>query len=335
MPRILLIDDDKGLAPPLREYFARFDLDLSAAHHPKEGLRMVREQAPDLVILDLMLPDMDGFDVCRAIRRLFRPIETIRAGVARIGAGDLEHRLHIRRRDELGELAHSINAMADDIRDMLEAKRQLLLAISHELRSPLTRTRVNAELLDECAARQAVLADLGELEALLGELLESERLRGRHAVLAREAVDPSELLTELVDGSFGSAHVRLELDPPGTWLPLDPVRIRLLARNLLTNALRHTPPGGTPPVLSSHIDAERWVFAVRDEGPGVAADQLSRLTAPFYRADSSRQRESGGVGLGLYLSCAIAEAHGGTLTTESAPGQGTRVIVSIPVPSNG
>ena len=69
MPRILLIDDDQDLAPPLREYFARFDLDLSAAHHPQEGLRKLREEAPDLVILDLMLPDMDGFDVCRTIRR--------------------------------------------------------------------------------------------------------------------------------------------------------------------------------------------------------------------------------------------------------------------------
>jgi OmpR family response regulator RpaB len=69
MPRILLIDDDQDLAPPLREYFARFDLDLSAAQHPHEGLRKLREEAPDLVILDLMLPDMDGFDVCRTIRR--------------------------------------------------------------------------------------------------------------------------------------------------------------------------------------------------------------------------------------------------------------------------
>ena len=69
MPTILLIDDDQGLAPPLREYFARFDLDLSAAQHPEQGLRLLREEAPDLVILDLMLPDMDGFEVCRIIRR--------------------------------------------------------------------------------------------------------------------------------------------------------------------------------------------------------------------------------------------------------------------------
>ena len=270
-----------------------------------------------------------------AIGRLFRPIETIRAGVARIGSGDLEHRLAIRRRDELGELADSINAMADDIQGMLEAKRQLLLAISHELRSPLTRARLNAELLDDCNARDALLADLGELEALLGELLESERLRGRHAALAREAVDPTELLNGLIGESFSGNDVQLELDPPGTWLSLDPVRIRLLARNLLTNAIRHTPPGGPPPSVTSHVDDEHWRLVVSDSGPGVGPEQISRLTDPFYRADTSRQRASGGVGLGLYLSRAIAEAHGGSLEIDSAPGQGTRVTLSVPVSDDG
>jgi signal transduction histidine kinase len=215
---------------------------------------------------------------------------------------------------------------------MLEAKRQLLLAISHELRSPLTRARVNTELLEESPARQALEADLTELDALLGELLESERLRGRHAALACEAVDPTELLTGLVEGSFRGATITLDLDPPGTWLPLDPVRIRLLARNLLKNALAHTPPGGPAPLLQSHVDEAHWTLVVSDSGPGIAPEHLRHITAPFYRADPSRQRASGGVGLGLYLSRVIAEAHGGTLEIESAPGKGTTVRVSMPVP---
>lgn len=270
-----------------------------------------------------------------AIRWLFRPIETIRANVAKLGAGELEHRLEVHRQDELGELADSINAMADDIKAMLEAKRQLLLAVSHELRSPLTRARVNTELLNDCSARQALMTDLGELDTLLNELLESERLRGRHATLAREAVDPSELLKELVEESFGDDDIQLDLDPPGTWLPVDPVRIRLLARNLLTNAIRHTPAGSRPPSLSSHVDADRWTLAVSDTGPGIAAEQLDLLTAPFYRTDPSRQRESGGVGLGLYLSRAVAEAHSGSLEIQSSPGKGTTVLVKIPVGGNG
>ncbi len=219
------------------------------------GLRVVlvprgyrqADAAPFAIVLTIVGVLLVLILAYHAIRRLFRPIETIRAGVAQIGSGDLEHRLDIPRRNELGELAESINAMANDVRDMLEAKRQLLLAISHELRSPLTRARINAELLDDCAARQALMTDLGELETLLGELLESERLRTRHAALVREAVDPTELLTGLVQESFSDVKVHLDLDPPETFLSLDPARIRLLARNLLTHSIRHTPRGGTAP----------------------------------------------------------------------------------------
>ena len=266
-----------------------------------------------------------------AIRRLFRPIETIQSGVARIGSGDLGYRLDIKRRDELGDLAESVNAMADDIREMLEAKRELLLAISHELRSPLTRARVNAELLDDDPVRRVLLADLGELEALLGELLESERLSGKHVALDRQAVDPSALLHELITESFSDAPLEKDLDPDGTWISLDPIRIRVMIRNLLKNAIHHTPAGGPAPLLVSHVDNAAWNLSVADHGPGIAPEHLGRLTEPFYRADPSRQRASGGVGLGLYLSRVIAEAHGGRLEVTSETGKGTKVQVVLPI----
>jgi signal transduction histidine kinase len=270
-----------------------------------------------------------------AIRRLFRPIEAIQSGLSKIGSGDLDHRLSIQRRDELGELAASVNAMADDIAQMLEAKRELLLAISHELRSPLTRARVNAELLDESETRRALLADLGELEALLGELLESERLSGRHVALDRQAVDPSAMLRELVTESFHDAPPKMDIDPEGTWISLDPMRVRVLVRNLLKNALHHTPPGQGAPVLASHVDDNHWCLSVTDHGEGIAPEHLERLTEPFYRADPSRRRTSGGVGLGLYLSRVIAEAHGGRLEVASTLGEGTKVTVTLPISVDG
>lgn len=94
-------------------------------------------------------------------------------------------------------------------------------------------------------------------------------------------------------------------------LPLDPARIRLLARNLIKNALRDTPTGGAPPVVASHLVQDHWTISVTDQGPGVAPEHLERLTQAFYRADLSRGRASGGFGLGLYLRRAIAEAHAG------------------------
>jgi signal transduction histidine kinase len=214
---------------------------------------------------------------------------------------------------------------------MLEAKRGLLLAISHELRSPLTRARVNTELLDDSDTRRALLADMGELETLLDELLESERLSGRHAVLDRQAVDPSRLVKELVAESFSGASLELELDPEGTWISLDPVRIRLLVRNLMQNAISHTPRGRPSPVLHSRVDDHHWSLSVTDHGAGIAAEHLGRLTEPFYRVDPSRQRASGGMGLGLYLSRLIVEAHGGDLKITSTQGVGTVVQIELPL----
>lgn len=266
-----------------------------------------------------------------AIGRLFRPIETVRRGVARFGTGELDHRIDVRRRDELGALAASVNDMAGEIQRMLEAKRQLLLAISHELRSPLTRAKVQLELLDDNPARQDLGADLREIEDLLAELLESERLNHRHAPLQRQAVDPAELIEALIRERFAGSKIAQHLQDRGTYIALDPARVRLLIRNLLDNALRHTPKGAAAPEIYSDYRDSHWRLRVRDRGPGIPAEHLDRLTEPFYRVDPSRGRRTGGYGLGLYLCKMIAEAHGGRLEVDSEPGQGTTVEVNLPL----
>lgn len=266
-----------------------------------------------------------------AIRRLFQPVEAIRRGVARFGAGELEHRIDIRRRDELGELAESVNEMAGEIERMLEAKRQLLLAISHELRSPLTRAKVNLELLEDAPERRDLARDLNEIEGLLAELLESERLNSRHASLHQRAVDPAVLIQEVIRENFAEKEIRSRLNHTATFISLDPVRIRLLIRNLLDNALRHTPGGASPPEIISEYRDDQWRLTIHDHGPGIPGEHLPQLTEPFYRADPARRRETGGYGLGLYLCKMIAEAHGGRLEIESKEGSGTTVKVSVPL----
>ena len=259
------------------------------------------------------------------IRRLFRPLETVREGLARIGHGELEHRIQVKRKDELGELAQSVNAMADDIRGMLEAKRQLLLAISHELRSPLTRARVNLALLPASDTRRVLGRDLAEMEDLTCELLESERLNTRHAPLNLSAESPAALVREVIAEHFFQQSIRTELGSGDMYMALDPVRFRLLLRNLLDNALRHTPKHAQPPTLSIHVDENSWSLSVRDHGPGISPEHLAHITEPFYRADPSRRRKTGGYGLGLYLCRAIVEAHDGRLQIESRQGEGTEV----------
>jgi len=248
------------------------------------------------------------------VRRLLRPLDDIGAGVARFGRGDFEPMIPVRRRDELGDLAGRINHMAQSLHGMLDAKRALLLAISHELRSPLTRARVNAELAEEGEHRSALLRDLGEMRDLITELLESERLAGGHAALHTEPVDLPALVRELVATQFADAELDLQLDEGIGPVQADPMRVRLLLRNLIDNALRHSAGAQTPPVVSLTIDDDGQLhLSVRDFGPGVAEEHLAHLAEPFYRADSARQRATGGFGLGLYLCQLVAQAHGGSL----------------------
>ena len=261
------------------------------------------------------------------VRRLFRPLDDIRAGALRFGRGDFGQPIPLRRADELGDLAAQVNTMAADLQRLLDAKRGLLLAISHELRSPLTRARLNAELVAPGSERDALLRDLAEMRDLVTNLLESERLASGHAALQREASDLNALAAEQAAG----LAVELQLAPGLPPLLLDRTRLRLLLRNLLDNALHHgAGAGAAPPVLRTALDGGEVVVSVRDFGPGVAAEQLPRLADAFYRPDAARSRSAGGVGLGLYLCRLVAQAHGGKLVLRNAE-PGLAVELRLPI----
>lgn len=276
------------------------------------------------------------------VRRLLRPLDDIRAGAQRFGAGDFGQPIPVRhpnRPDELGQLAATVNTMGEDIRQMLDAKRALLLAISHELRSPLTRARLHAELLPEDderlrPQREALRRDLQEMASLVTDLLESERLASRHAALQREPTDLVALaegvLEELRTRHAAAAQVRLDLDLDQAAVDLDPARLRLLLRNLLDNALRHAAQAPEAPTLTLRRVGAVLQVEVRDHGPGVPPEQLACLAEAFYRPDSARTRGAGGVGLGLYLCRLVAQAHGGTFEVRNAQ-PGLAVLVTLPL----
>ena len=311
------------------------------------------------------------------VRRTLRPLDAISAGARRFGQGNFDDPIPAawtRRHGELGELATTLNTMGEDIRQMLDAKRSLLLAISHEMRSPLTRARLHTELLSEDdpdvqPQREALLRDLREMSALVEDLLESERLSDRHVALQRESLDLAVVARSVIaelqarhPGVQVALHVLPELSPQ--WL--DATRLRLLLRNLLENAVRHgggghdsdkkgafgstmpdeggiattntaAGPGHTVApdmdaiamVRIDRIPTGGCVIEVRDWGPGVPEEQLSKLAEPFHRPDAARSRHAGGVGLGLYLCRLVAQAHGGRLTLENAH-PGVRVRAWLP-----
>ena len=285
------------------------------------------------------------------VRRLLKPLDAIGEGARRFGAGNFSQPIserHLHGPDELGELAQTINTMGQDIHQMLEAKRALLLAISHELRSPLTRARLNTELLPETAQvnpqRDALLRDLQEMASLITDLLESERLSAKHAALQREPLTPQSLvgLTQEVIAEVLARHparpdtgpdtpldIRLLADATLPTLTLDPTRIRLLLRNLLDNALRHSAGAPLPPELHLRAEGSGIGIEVRDYGPGVPEHQLPYLAQAFFRPDTARTRAQGGVGLGLYLCKLVAQAHGGTFAVRNAQ-PGLAITVKLP-----
>jgi len=256
------------------------------------------------------------------VRRLLRPLSPIADGVSRFGAGDFSTPIPPQRRDELGDLADRVNRMADGLRGMLDAKRALLLAISHELRSPLTRARVNAELVPPGEHRDALMRDLAEMRDLIEDLLESERLAQGHGALQTESVDLQALVRDTLAAHFPGRTLTLDLDETLPKVTADPLRLRLLLRNLVENALRHAGAAPLPPVVTLAQGEPGWLrLSVRDHGPGVTEEQLAQLSQPFYRADPARQRSTGGVGLGLTLCRLVAQAHGGRLEfRRAAPG---------------
>ena len=263
------------------------------------------------------------------IRRLFRPIGALSEQVRKIGEGDLDQSLDEVGRGELGRLAAGVNRMSAQIRAMLENKSGLLLAISHELRSPLTRMRVNLELLEDSEQKRQLIEDTNEMENLLASILEAEKLNAGHAPLNRAPCRVDRLVDEFVARHPQGERIRCSLE--AVEANIDATRFRLVLRNLVGNALQYSAHQAEPVEIHLSRDSGQLELAVIDHGIGIADEEITRLGEAFYRPGSARDRNTGGYGLGLYLCRLVSDLHGGNLDIESTPGQGTRVTLSLPL----
>lgn len=250
------------------------------------------------------------------LRSMFSPIQTLIEGTERISKGDFTTSILVKRRDELGELAESFNAMTTKISAMLKREKELLLDVSHELRSPLTRMNVALELLPESPAKTQIKADVKELNAMLTELLESERLHSQNGSLKISAFEATALANE-IKAEFWDEAARINIVSTGfITLEADRERVRLLLRNLVSNALKYSQDEVT---LRLSASDNEMAMEVCDKGKGIAQEELEKIFEPFYRTESSRARikSEGGYGLGLYLCKKIAEAHHGKISAKS------------------
>jgi len=268
---------------------------------------------------------------------LTKPLRELEKAVERFGQGDFSARVRSTRSDELGQLAHEFDEMAARIETLMDAERRLLLDISHELRSPLARLGVAVELArsgdDRDEALNRIQKESDRLNELVGQLLQVTRVEGDPSLLRSEPVRMDDLVAELVHDTSIEAEARgskLRLDVPGpVTVNGDPELVRRAVENVIRNAIRYAPPGTAVEVML-HRENGTCLVSVRDFGPGVPEESLSRIFDPFYRVETDRNRSKGGVGLGLSIARRAVVLHKGELSARNMQ-PGLMVTMRLPV----
>jgi two-component system sensor histidine kinase CpxA len=271
-------------------------------------------------------------------RQLTSPLRRMQKTIERFGRGDFTARVNSRRADELGQLARTVDQMAERIESLLKSQRRLLQDISHELRSPLARLGVAVELGrgggNHDTAFNRIEREADRLNVLVGELIQVTRAEGDPAGIATEPLRLDELVRVIVDDVHIEAerhHIELDLNVCEAEMEGNPELLRRAIENIVRNAIRYSPDGSRVQVTLKRAGA-LYRVAVRDFGSGVPAEALTQIFDPFYRVEEDRGRTSGGVGLGLAIAKRAVELHHG-LIRASNQRPGLLVEIELPAPA--
>jgi signal transduction histidine kinase len=268
------------------------------------------------------------------LRRMFGPMRYLMRGVQEISEGNLDFRFPPKGRGEFDFLAYSFNHMADRIQEMIRSKEQLLLDVSHELRSPLTRLKLALEMTPPGEMKESMNRDIIEMETMLTEILETQHLKSAHGKLQLKPLDLVAAMEEMVE--------KYKDRPPGLSFSIpkipalvmaDEARVQTVFQNVLENALKYSAQQTKPVEVTIKPSEGCVTVAVKDFGVGIPKEDQEKVFEPFYRVDKSRTKETGGYGLGLSLCREIMKAHGGEIFIESTPGEGTQVVLKFPLSS--
>ena len=290
--------------------------------------------SPGFLVAFLLMTAAAALLTLWAVRRLTLPVATLAAAAEALGRDVNSPPLPQNGPTEIATAAAAFNTMAARIRRFVQDRTFMLTAIGHDLRTPITRLRLRAEFIEDDELRRKMVADLAELEAMVSATLAF----GRDATTAEpeSVVDVAELARTVLDEA---ADARPEVAGKVSYGGIAhlPVRVRPIAlkralTNLVANALNYggsarmtlspPTPGPESPALQLQID---------DDGPGIPEEELERVFQPFHRVEASRNRETGGMGLGLPIARNILRAHGGDVTLENRSEGGARATVLLPV----
>jgi signal transduction histidine kinase len=290
----------------------------------------------------------------RRARGIAKPVSETAQAARSIAAGDLSVRVHVAGRDEIAELGHSFNKMADRLQDSLEteaeartraeqllaANRDLVANVSHELRTPVALVRGHLEALETDPEHteeyvRIALRETDRLERLVNDLFQLSRLENKIVKLERVPFDGGAAVREaqesLAEPARRTAGITMlaEVGEGDLRCLGDRARLIQVLQNLIRNAIRFTPEGGII-LVGAHPEDEAVAFTVRDTGIGISEEDLPHVFERFYRSDSSRNRKSGGAGLGLAIAKELIEQMGGTIEVDSELEEGSVFTIRLP-----
>lgn len=305
-------------------------------------MRFVREQKQAFALIALAMVFLAALVSIPLAQRMVKRIRNLASATHRLASGRYDTRVPVESSDELGLLARDFNALALTLEKHEQARRQWIADISHELRTPLSILRGEIEAMQDgirAATPQAIGSlhdEVIRLSRLVNDLYDLSLSDLGALTYSKTEADLAEALAQALDPfrpEYADRGISLETDlPTGTAFPLfaDSERLHQLFTNLLENSLKYTDPGGRLRVFVERGDGTATVH-FQDSGPGVPESDMEKLFDRLYRVDSSRNRESGGAGLGLSICRSIVEAHEGTIAAFPSPLGGLWVKIAFPL----
>lgn len=277
---------------------------------------------------------------------LTQPLRSLRLAAKSIATGKLSTRVgrfkgHAH--DELAELSGEFDRMAEQLEDMVNSKERLLQDISHELRSPLARLHIAIELGRKKSGGQAetefsrMEEECLRLNTLIGEILEFARLEKSVNEIQRQPVNLAEMIQQIIQDAqfeYNNRPIEMQINSPQATqcLSIDDRLIHRAIENILRNALRYSPADQPMTIrLSTNADSTECYIDVDDHGPGVPEEQLEKIFNPFYRVDKSREKKTGGYGLGLAIALQAVRLHQGAIEASNLESGGLRVRIILPI----
>ncbi len=278
------------------------------------------------------------------VLQITSPVKRLSSASSRVAAGDFSVRVEDGGKDEVGNLTRQFNAMAESLQQAEVSRKRMIADSAHELRTPVSLIQGKLEMMVEGVYEpdREHLSDIFEetriLSRLIGELQDLADADAGGLLLHRENVDLRDIVSRaaaMYQQEIEAAGIRLEAAAGTEELPIfgDRQKLYQVLINLLSNAVRHTPEGGTIRIASGTEEKkkEKIRISVYNSGPRIPEDKLDAVFERFYRLDSARNREHGGKGLGLAISKAIVEAHGGRIWAENVPAGGVRFTAELPL----